>query len=394
MPDLDAEQYGHSDESYLVKVYCVEDQRQGRTRTRWRVDGYYTGHRAGTLSRSTFGNRNHAIACADALWTDYVAGLHIAPDAAPETVGDLVDRFLARTTSKKGKQLSSKTTRAYRTQLAALVRVTGEDCPLSHLGKRHVEAALKSQRIERPSKPDADGKVIAIRPLSPRTIEQILRAIRALTAWTVKNGWMDKDIAAEVVYDGGPVVMRPWLQRHEVERLLAACTPSHRIRAGLIIETGLRASEAANLHWSWVQGGDNPTSIRLPGKDSLTGWTCKGKRARAIPLTKRAKAFLREAKDRWGTSGYVLHDREKPPDTTNWCDDTHSACLKAGITNTDTHGLRRTAGSIWLEAGMDIFTVSRLLGHASVTTTEKSYAGLADGHLTAAMDLVDERARR
>lgn len=81
-----------------------------------------------------------------------------------------------------------------------------------------------------------------------------------------------------------------------------------------------------------------------------------------------------------------------PPDTTNWCADTHAACRKAGITDTDTHGLRRTAGAVRLASGIDIYRVSRLLGHASVTKTERAYAGLADGHLAAAMDAVDQRA--
>ena len=216
--------------------------------------------------------------------------------------------------------------------------------------------------------------------------------IYALVAWAVKSGWMEKDITTEVVFDAGPEVMRPWLQPNEVEAFLAACTPAHRIRAGLIVETGLRASEAANLHWSWLQQGIGRPSIRLPAIDPATGWTCKGKRARAIPLSERAQAFMQEAAAKWGTTGYVLHDQAVPPDTSNWCADTHAACRKAGITDTDTHGLRRTAGAKWLASGIDIYRVSRLLGHASVTTTERAYAGLADGHLAAAMDAVDEWA--
>jgi len=45
-----------------------------------------------------------------------------------------------------------------------------------------------------------------------------------------------------------------------------------------------------------------------------------------------------------------------------------------------------------MAAGMDIYTVSRLLGHESVTTTEKSYLGIADCQLASAFDAVDRRA--
>ncbi len=329
----------------------------------------------------------------DALWANYTAGLHTAPDAAPTTVGDLVGVFLARTHGKKGRLLSDKTERAYRSQLAVLVRVTGPDWPVAYLSRRHIEAALKAPRVVRPAKPDAAGSPAAApKPLSPRTVEQLLRAIRALVHWAVEKGWLTSDITAEVVFDGGPEVMRPWMQPDEIDRFLAACTPSHRLRAGLIIETGLRTSEAANLHWSWIQQGIGRPSIRIPAKDPVTGWTCKGKRARAIPLSERGQQFLEEAQAAWGKDGYVLHDQAKPPLTTNWCADTHAGCRKAGVTDTDTHGLRRTAGAVWLASGVDIYRVSRLLGHASVTTTERAYAGLADGHLAAAMDAVDERA--
>ena len=62
------------------------------------------------------------------------------------------------------------------------------------------------------------------------------------------------------------------------------------------------------------------------------------------------------------------------------------------VTDVSTHGLRRTAGVLWLASGVDIFTVSRLLGHESVTTTVKSYAGIADCQFATALDVVDKMA--
>jgi len=40
------------------------------------------------------------------------------------------------------------------------------------------------------------------------------------------------------------------------------------------------------------------------------------------------------------------------------------------------HDLRRTFGYNLIKQGMPIYQVSKLLGHASVTTTEKHYAPL------------------
>ena len=43
----------------------------------------------------------------------------------------------------------------------------------------------------------------------------------------------------------------------------------------------------------------------------------------------------------------------------------------------------------WLELGFDLLEVSRLLGHQSVTTTERWYAGISPGRLARRFDLVD-----
>ena len=55
---------------------------------------------------------------------------------------------------------------------------------------------------------------------------------------------------------------------------------------------------------------------------------------------------------------------------------------KAGLPDaTRFHDLRHTAASLLLEAGVDLFTVSRLLGHSSITITANYY-----GHVTSKMN--------
>jgi integrase len=51
----------------------------------------------------------------------------------------------------------------------------------------------------------------------------------------------------------------------------------------------------------------------------------------------------------------------------------------AGIEGANLHSLRKTFGSLLLQNGAaDLFTVSKLLGHSSVNTTEKYYVDLLD----------------
>lgn len=49
---------------------------------------------------------------------------------------------------------------------------------------------------------------------------------------------------------------------------------------------------------------------------------------------------------------------------------------KAGIKNASAHTLRKTCGSLLIQAGIGVYKVSKYLGHCSVTVTEKHYIDL------------------
>lgn len=48
-------------------------------------------------------------------------------------------------------------------------------------------------------------------------------------------------------------------------------------------------------------------------------------------------------------------------------------CKACGISEISIHGLRHTHASLLLFAGVSIASVARRLGHASMTTTQKTY---------------------
>ena len=87
----------------------------------------------------------------------------------------------------------------------------------------------------------------------------------------------------------------------------------------------------------------------------------KGKTGhRTIVLNQRARQLLE-----WFdyTKEYVSHRFKKE-------------CRKHGIKNARFHDIRRTFGYRLILNGMSIYHVSKLLGHSSVTTTERHYAPL------------------
>ena len=53
------------------------------------------------------------------------------------------------------------------------------------------------------------------------------------------------------------------------------------------------------------------------------------------------------------------------------------------------HSLRHTAASLWLRAGINVFTVSRCLGHGSASFTMDTYRHLLRGQQRAAAEVLD-----
>ena len=63
----------------------------------------------------------------------------------------------------------------------------------------------------------------------------------------------------------------------------------------------------------------------------------------------------------------------------------------AKIKGANTHSLRKTFGSLLIQNNVaDIYTVSKLLGYASVKTTEKYYVDLVDDNYKSALDGLDK----
>jgi len=84
--------------------------------------------------------------------------------------------------------------------------------------------------------------------------------------------------------------------------------------------------------------------------------------------------------------GYVFAWKDGRPWTPDYV--THAfgkAVRKAGITDLHVHDTRHTFACRLLRRGVDIYTVSKLLRHASVVMSER-YAHLSEGDLRAAVN--------
>jgi integrase len=151
----------------------------------------------------------------------------------------------------------------------------------------------------------------------------------------------------------------------------------------LMLDCGLRRQEALRLRWSDIRPTTQEGEYQLLVNPSSE----KMKRGRYVPLLKETLTTLlawQEDQQLKGVSSEFLfpHPATGKPlgsvDTAweNLITEASRRCKSLqGLT---VKNLRSTYGSRLVQNGAPIFTVSKLLGHSSVTVTEKHYAALSD----------------
>lgn len=151
----------------------------------------------------------------------------------------------------------------------------------------------------------------------------------------------------------------------------------------LMLECGLRRQEALRLRWSDIR----PTTQDGEYQLLISPNSEKTKRGRYIPLLKETLATLLAWQEDQQLKGIESEFVFPHPVTgkplgsvdTAWDNliaDASKRCKSlSGLIAKD---LRSTYGSRLVQNGAPIFTVSKLLGHSSVTVTEKHYAALSD----------------
>ena len=151
----------------------------------------------------------------------------------------------------------------------------------------------------------------------------------------------------------------------------------------LMLECGLRRQEALKLRWTDIRSTTQEGEYQL----LISPNSEKTKRGRYVPLLKETLTTLLAWQEDQQLKGieseFVFpHPITGKPlasvDTAweNLIAEASKRCKSlSGLTAKD---LRSTYGSRLVQNGAPIFTVSKLLGHSSVTVTEKHYAALND----------------
>lgn len=289
-------------------------------------------------------------------------------------------RFLAHCQSAV--TLSGHTMRAYSSDLADYVTFVG---PRKSLGAVHAEQ-LRAYIFH----------LRSVRALKESTIKRKLATLKLLVKWAIHEGRLKAnpfDALNEKIRL--PRKLPRALDRDDSRRLRRAVEP---VTAGtdfdkmrrtaavqLLLETGIRVGELVSIACQDVSLADK--AIVIHGK---------GNRQRLVYLYKRTllRAIARyvERRSRIATRHEELFISAvgTPLSTAQVRRELREIAASAGLARRVTpHMLRHTCATSWLESGLDIRFVQKLLGHHSISTTE-IYTHVSDQGLRAALERINQ----
>jgi integrase/recombinase XerC len=283
----------------------------------------------------------------------------------------LIDSFLESLVTEKG--YSDHTRRAYRKDLLDF---------LSFLAEARFAGSARQKRSPVVKLNQIDGIMLRgylgflHRKNKKTTIARKLSAIRSFFKYLVKNGVISENPAELVLTPKQDKTIPVYLSVDEIFRLLDSIQTDTLLglRNRAIFETlyscGIRVSELAQMNFSDIDF--SAAVIRVSGK---------GSKQRIVPVGQKALAAIKAYRTRLQKQTGALLINEGPLFLNRF----HKRLSPRSIarilkklvetigllTPVSPHALRHTFATHMLDAGADLRTVQELLGHKSLSTTQK-----------------------
>lgn len=178
-----------------------------------------------------------------------------------------------------------------------------------------------------------------------------------------------------------------FLNEEECRRLMeATSTGIWESMVVVALHTGMRLGELFAVSWPDVDFAHHVITVRCSMVHGIITST-KTHRIRYIPMNARVEAALRSLQE---TTGLVFRPRAIASSRRSADRAIQRICKKAGIRAVGWHTLRHTFATQLVARGVHLRVVQLLLGHSSVTMTER-YAHLAPSGLREAVVLLEQQ---
>ena len=214
-----------------------------------------------------------------------------------------------------------------------------------------------------------------------KTINMEIDTIRSMFNLAIKWGYAKDNPVTGITMLKEDNHKKPrFLSEDEIKLLLDNCGAELYSIFFTFIYSGMRKSELENLEWNDIDFIRRKIKIRV--KDSWRPKTTE----REIPINDSLFSLLKKHKTKNKKGGYVFrYNGEKIPENL-LRKKLMQITKRIGIEDvTKIHSLRHTFASHLIMKGVDLPTVSKLLGHSDIQTT-MIYAHLADKHVEQAVE--------
>lgn len=247
-------------------------------------------------------------------------------------------------------------------------------------------------------------------PLAASTIRSIHGTVSAILGMAVKEMLLPYNAAERATLPKFQSC-RPsdTLQPDTVSKVLQALDgepEEYKTMVYLLAITGCRRGEIMGLKWENVlfdkQSLKIERTINYVKGIGVYEDTTKTNHVRFVPVPALVMQMLRRHKakqsewrlsvgDLWQDHGYVFTRNDgtaKDPSCVNRF--LSDFCRRHGLPHINPHRFRHTVASVLLTSGVDVLTVSKLLGHADTSTTTDIYGHAIDEAKTKAAECVAE----
>jgi len=173
-----------------------------------------------------------------------------------------------------------------------------------------------------------------------------------------------------------------FLSWDEYEKVLKVCNNGERQIIEMFGNTGLRVSELVNLRWGNVSADYKMLNV-----------IGKGKKLRYVPCNELVQGILKRYTRLVDTERIQFLNRYDTKYKVTWM--CLKLSIKAGIPRFGPHSARHFFATELLRRKVPIAYVSKVLGHSSITTTERLYVHWQPEYLSGITDvLIQERGEQ
>jgi integrase/recombinase XerD len=218
-------------------------------------------------------------------------------------------------------------------------------------------------------------------PVSITTINNYIRNLRVFFNWLERDYLLQKNPMKKVQQLKKNRKAKDFISDEEFKKLIGHLDKSyfaeHRDLAMimLMIDTGMRLGECSDLLVSDINLAKKTILLRA----EIT----KGRKDRMVFFSSKTEGIIRrwiQFKDRYSESEYLFPTKHGGSiSVSNFETNFKKYLRRAGLKETiSPHCLRNNFAKRCLMNGMDVFTLSKILGHSSVRVTEEAYLDLTD----------------